>query len=155
MKLKLNMEGLKKDRFSISVTVERVFRLTHLSKVNVKKASSKTAALTYRLGIYPKRFRKTLTLDNGSENTNHKDVKTYLGMNVYFCHAYHSWEKGTVENTVGRVRRYIPKGISIDNISEKQIQRIEEEINNTPRKCLNFLTPYEKKNNTLRRNIVY
>lgn len=150
-----NMEGIRKDRFSISVTVERVFKLTHLTKVSVKKASSKTMALTYRLGVYPKRLRKTLTLDNGSENTNHQDVKAYLDMNVYFCHAYHSWEKGTVENTVGRVRRYIPKGVSIDKISEEQIQNIEDQLNNTPRKCLGFLTPYEKKNQIYKRNRVY
>ena len=146
-----NMEGIKKDKFSISVTVERYLRLTHLTKVAVKKAVSKSSALTYRLGVYPKRLRKTVTVDNGSENTNHKDVKTYLDMNVYFCHAYHSWEKGTVENTVGRVRRYIPKGISINNITEEQIGRIENKLNNTPRKCLGFLTPYEKKNQMLKR----
>ena len=146
-----NMEGIKKDKFSISVTVERYLRLTHLTKVAVKKAERKSSALTYRLGVYPKRLRKTVTVDNGSENTNHKDVKTYLDMNVYFCHAYHSWEKGTVENTVGRVRRYIPKGISIDNITEEQIGRIENKLNNTPRKCLGFLTPYEKKNQMLKR----
>lgn len=150
-----NMEGVKTDRTSVSVSVERVLRLTLLTKVAVKKASSKTSALTYRLGVYPKRLRKTLTVDNGSENTNHQDIKIYLGMNIYFCHAYHSWEKGTVENTVGRVRRYIPKGVSIDKISEEQIQKIEDKINNTPRKCLGFLTPYEKKNKILKRNSVY
>lgn len=150
-----NMEGIKRDRFSISVTVERVLRLTHLTKVAVKKSSSKAMALTYRLGVYPKRLRKTLTVDNGSENTNHRDVKMYLGMNVYFCHAYHSWEKGTVENTVGRLRRYLPKGTSLDNISDEHIKRIEEEMNNTPRKCLDYLTPYEKKNKNLKRNRVY
>lgn len=139
-----NMEGIKKDRTSISVTVERMFRLVHLTKVAVKKADSKAFALFYRLGIYPKRLRKTVTVDNGSENANHKEIKTNLNMNVYFCHAYHSWEKPTVENTIGRIRRYIPKGISIDNIREEQIARIEDRLNNTPRKCLGFLTPYEK-----------
>lgn len=71
-----------------------------------------------------------------------------------FCHAYHSWEKGTVENTIGRLRRYLPKGLSLDTISDDYIKRIEEEMNNTPRKCLGFLTPYEKKNQILKRNRV-
>lgn len=145
-----NMEGVKTDKQSVSVTVERALRLTHLTKVAVKKASSKTSAVTYRLGVYPKKLRKTITVDNGSENTNHQDLKIQLGTNVYFCHAYHSWEKPTVENTIGRLRRYIPKGVSIDVITEEQIQQIEQQMNNTPRKCLGFLTPYERKQELLK-----
>jgi len=84
-----------------------------------------------------------MTVDNGSENADHKQITQSLGMDVYFCHAYHSWEKGTNENTNGRVRRYIPKGVSIDAIDEKTIQLIEWQLNTTPRKCLGFRTPYE------------
>jgi len=146
-----NMEGVKKDRTSISVTVERMFRIVHLSKVAVKKAESKVLALTYRLGIYPKNLRKTVTVDNGSENADHKDIKANLDMNVYFCHAYHSWEKPTVENTIGRLRRYIPKGTSIDNITEERIARIEDRLNTIPRKCLGYLTPIEKMREVFKR----
>jgi len=145
-----NMEGVKTDRKSVSVTVERVTRITHLVKVRVKKAVDKTYAINYRLSIYPKRFRKTITFDNGAENTNHVDLIRDLGVKTYFCHAYHSWEKGTVENTVGRVRRYLPKGLSLDNISDDYIETIEEEMNNTPRKCLGFLTPNEKRQELLK-----
>ena len=63
---------------------------------------------------------------------------------MFFCHAYHSWEKGTVENTNGRIRRTIPKGVSMDNISKGQIKELEYRLNSTPRKCLGYLTPYEK-----------
>lgn len=150
-----NMEGVKKDKKSVSVTVERLTRITHLVKVRVKKAVDKTYFIHYRLSVYPKRFRKTITFDNGSENTNHIDLTRDLGVKTYFCHAYHSWEKGTVENTIGRLRRYLPKGLSLDNISDDYIKRIEEEMNNTPRKCLGFLTPYEKKNQILKRKSVY
>ena len=139
-----NMLGKQADKTAVSVTTERVTRITHLSKVT-KKSDSKIVALTYRLGPYPRKFKQTVTFDNGAENTKHKQIKIMLGMNTYFCHTYHSWEKGTVENTVGRVRRYIPKGASIDEMTEEQIQEIEEEMNNTPRKCLHFLTPNEKK----------
>lgn len=150
-----NMEGIKTDRQSMSVTVERVTRITHLVKVRAKRAVDKSYSIHYRLSVYPKRFRKTITFDNGSENTKHTDLIRDLGVKTYFCHAYHSWEKGTVENTIGRLRRYLPKGLSLDNISGDHIENIEEEMNNTPRKCLGFLTPNEKKNQLLKRNRVY
>ena len=62
---------------------------------------------------------------------------------MFFCHAYHSWEKGTNENTNGRIRRYIPKGKSIDTLSDEEVAQVEYALNNTPRKCLGFLTPQE------------
>jgi len=64
-------------------------------------------------------------------------------MPTYFCHPYSSWEKGTVENTNGRIRRYIPKGTSIDDLSDEAIAAVEYHLNNTPRKCLKFQTPAE------------
>ncbi len=149
-----NMEGIKKDKTAVSVTVERSLRLTHLTRVAAKKSDSKTRAVTSRLQNYPKQFRKTLTVDNGSENTNHPTIKINLNMNVYFCHAYHSWEKGTVENTIGRLRRYLPKGKSLDRLTDEKLKRIEDNMNNTPRKCLGFLTPYEKLNQVVKKNHV-
>lgn len=146
-----NMEGIKTDRQSMSVAVERVTRVAHMTKVRVKKAIDKANSINYRLGVYPKEFRKTITFDNGSENTKHIDLIQHLGVKTYFCHAYHSWEKGTVENTIGRLRRYFPKGLSLDQITEGEISRIEEEMNNAPRKCLGFLTPYEKREELLER----
>lgn len=86
----------------------------------------------------------TLTADNGAENTNHQELKQSLDLDVYFCHAYHSWEKGTVENTNGRIRRVIPKGFSLDDLTEGEIKELEYRLNSTLRKCLGFLTPYEK-----------
>jgi len=145
-----NMEGIKSDRQSMSATVERVTRVTHITKVRVKRAIDKANSINYRLSVYPKKFRKTITFDNGSENTKHTDLIRDLGVKTYFCHAYHSWEKGTVENTIGRLRRYFPKGESLDNISEDYVSRIEEEMNNTPRKCLDFMTPNEKKQELLK-----
>ena len=64
-------------------------------------------------------------------------------MPIYFCHPYHSWEKGSVENMIGRVRRYIPKGTNLYKYSTEQIQWLENTLNNTPRKCLNYQTPNE------------
>ena len=141
-----NLGGKQTDKTALSVTVERLSRLTILSKLRDRKAVTKRLALTKRLSKYPKELRLTLTQDNGLENTQHKQLSDDVKMDIFFCHAYHSWEKGTVENTNQRLRikRYIPKGTSIDSLTEDQIRQIEHRLNSTPRKCLNYLTPYEK-----------
>lgn len=82
---------------------------------------------------------KTLTLDNGVENTKWEK----LGIDTYFCHAYSSWEKGGMENLFGRLRRFIPKKASLKDYSEEDICRFADIMNNTPRKCLKWRTPKE------------
>ena len=135
-----NVIGKQTDKIVLSVTVERLTRLTVLSLTG-RSAESKTDSLIKRLASFP---RVTLTVDNGAENTNHREIAIRLGLSVFFCHAYHSWEKGTVENTNGRIRRSIPKGLSLDDLTEAQIKELEYRLNSTPRKCLGYLTPYEK-----------
>lgn len=138
-----NVIGKQTDKTALSVTVERLTRLTILSKT-LRSAESKTTALIARLSQFPDQARITLTADNGAENTNHQEISTSLGLSIFFCHAYHSWEKGSVENMNQRIRRDIPKGISIDTLTEAEIQSLEVKLNSTPRKCLGYLTPYEK-----------
>ncbi len=143
-----NVIGKQTDKIALSVTVERLTRLTILSLTR-KTARSKTESLIRRLSTFPDTVRETLTANNGAENTNHQEITNSLGLSVFFCHAYHSWEKGTVENTNGRIRRFIPKGLSIDGLTEVQIKELEYRLNSTPRKCLGYLTPYEKMNEVL------
>jgi len=138
-----NVIGKQTDKTALSVTVERVTRLTFLSVVG-RSAESKTTALITRLTEFPRKARITVTTDNGAENTNHQKIASMAKVSVFFCHAYHSWEKGTVENTNGRIRRFIPKGVSLDLVTEEQIKQLEHKLNSTPRKCLGYLTPYEK-----------
>lgn len=139
-----NVIGKQTDKTALSVTVERKLRLTIMSKLTAKTADEKTKKLFERLSLFPKNIKRTITADNGSENAGHKQISQSLEMAMYFCHAYHSWERGTVENTNGRIRKFIPKGMSMDHITEKDIAVIEARLNNTPRKCLGFKTPYEK-----------
>jgi IS30 family transposase len=148
-----NVIGKQTDKTALSTTVERVLKITLVSKLERKTADAKLKALFARMAMLPEILRNTMTVDNGSENAHHKQITQSLGMDVYFCHAYHSWEKGTNENTNGRLRRYIPKGISIDTISEKEIAAIEWKLNTTPRKCLNFKTPYEALQEYLTRSV--
>jgi len=144
-----NIIGKLTDKTALSVTVERVTKLTLITKLLDRLSVTKRDALVRRLGIFPKRIRLTLTTDNGSENSNHKEISETLNLLMFFCHAYHSWEKGTVENTNGRIRRYIPKGISIDIFPEEYIKMVEIRLNSIPRKCLGYLTPYERMNQVL------
>lgn len=146
-----NMEGVRSDASVMSVTVERLARLTLLSKMNARTANSKTQAVVTRLSGFPKALKQTITADNGAENTEHTTISQKLGLaGMYFCHPYHSWEKGTVENTIGRVRRFFPKGKSIETLTDEEVAAVEYSLNSTPRKCLGFLTPYEKMDQLLR-----
>lgn len=82
---------------------------------------------------------KSLTFDNGVENTRYQALKT----NTYFCHPYSAWEKGSVENTIGLIRDYIPKKSRLESYSPEYISAIVERLNNTPKNCLGFRTPNE------------
>jgi transposase, IS30 family len=81
----------------------------------------------------------SLTLDNSVENVRYK----ILNVLTFFCHPYHSWEKGSVENAIGLIREYIPKKAYLENYSQYDISAIVDLINNTPRKCLGWKTPPE------------
>lgn len=141
-----NIIGKNTDDSALSVSVERVTRYTILTKLNNRSAQTKTDTLVKRLLEFTLHSRRTLTQDNGKENSYHDQITIQTTMKVFFCHAYHSWEKGTVENTNQRIRRFIPKGISMDQVTEEYIKSLEYKLNNTPRKCLNYLTPQEKMN---------
>ncbi|QQR54385.1 IS30 family transposase [Candidatus Peregrinibacteria bacterium] len=84
-----------------------------------------------------------MTTDNDILFQKHKELEKLLGIKIYFCHPYHSWEKGTVENTNKIIRKDIPKGSDISKYSKAFIQRLEEKLNRRPLKCLNYLTPKE------------
>jgi transposase, IS30 family len=138
-----NVEGKKSDTICVSTTVERKIKITLLSKLNGHGSAVKTQAVINRLSKLPKSLVKTLTTDRGPENHGYQEITNTLDIPVYFCNPYHSWEKGTVENTNGRLRRFLPKGKTLENLTDSYLKRIENQMNNTPRKCLNFKTPNE------------
>lgn len=137
------MEGKQRSGPVVSATVDRLSRYSILSKLPNKKANTKLNYLINDLKQFPSKYRKTITQDNGSENTKHQELKHNLKVEVYFCHAYHSWEKGSIENTIKRVRRFIPKGTDLKKISAKDIKQLQNYLNNKPMKCLNYKTPNE------------
>ena len=128
---------------ALQVTVERTARYTKLAALPRKGAQEMRRALTRRLRQYPRRLRRSLTYDNGSENTEHVQTNRVLGSRSYFCEPFHSWERGTVENTIGLVRRFFPKQTDLAQLSKAQVQSVEHWLNHRPRKCLGFRTPAE------------
>lgn len=127
----------------LTVLIERMSR-----KVLITKTASKTAKLTTTsivTALRPHlRSIKSITYDNGSEFSMHEKINKMLNTKSYFCKPYHSWEKGTVENINGLIRRFFPKGTDFGKISMKQIKYVENWINNRPMKVLNYLTPNER-----------
>lgn len=85
----------------------------------------------------------SLTLDNDISFSAHQKLSQQLGIKIYFCHAYHSWEKGGVENVNKLIRQYIKKKTDISKYSNKYIKSVQDKLNNRPRKCLNYKTPLE------------
>lgn len=125
---------------AIQSIVERKLKYTVLTKLMRKTAKETASAFITGLSG---QYVKSLTVDNGSENRNHEEIKNKLGISVFFCHPYHSWEKGTNENTNGLVRRYLPRGSSLENVTQNDLDDIAWELNNRPRKALQYATPQE------------
>lgn len=133
----------RKSYQAVQVTVERKARYSKVAKLKTKSARAMSLALTRRLSRYPPELRLSITYDNGSENAEHMRTNKILGTHSYFCEPFHSYERGTVENTIGLVRRFLPKKTNLAKISQAHLSRIEYWLNNRPRKCLGFKTPAE------------
>lgn len=144
-----NVEGIRSSKPALSVCVERLSRKVILTRVVNQTAGVKTQALAQRLKPLPEGLRLSITQDNGRENYGHRKTKQALGTQMYFCHAYHAWEKGAVENRNRVIRRFFPKGTDFSQVSQEVIQKVEDIINSMPMKCLGHLTPYEKMNQLL------
>ena len=86
---------------------------------------------------------RSITVDNGKEFSGHEAVSSALGTQVYFAHPYASWERGLNENTNGLIRQYLKKGDSLKGLTLEQCKRIEDKLNNRPRKTLGFVAPIE------------
>lgn len=128
---------IKTDQAAIAGLAERLSRKILLTKVCQLKYT--IDGFKEKLNPYHNTFKNSLTLDNGVENVRYEE----LGMSTYFCHPYSSYEKGLIENSFGRLRRFIPKKSSIQNLTEQELQKIEDLMNDTPRKCLAYRTPNE------------
>jgi len=133
----------RESKAAIMVLVERRARYVVIKKLQAKTAYYMHDAAVKSLKDYPANIRQSITYDNGTENTLHELTNKVLGTKSYFCNPYHSWEKGTVENIIGIVRRFYPKKTDWKNISQWDLNKIARFINNRPMKLLGFKTPYQ------------
>lgn len=128
---------------AVQVLLERKSRRVFLSKIENKTARVVRKAIITKLKKVPAEHRRTITYDNGKENVEHHLVNKALGTQSYFADTYASWQKGSVENVIGMVRRQYPKKTNIGNISLQELSLLERRLNSTPRKSLQFRTPME------------
>jgi IS30 family transposase len=128
---------------AVAVVQERKTRYCKLRKLKTKSASNMRKAITRSLQRFPSSLCKTITYDNGTENAEHEATNLALGTLSYFCRPYHSWEKGSVENCIGLLRRFYPKKTDWALLSQMDLDIVERRLNTRPKKCLGFKTPEE------------
>jgi IS30 family transposase len=122
---------------------ERRSRLT-LARRRLSKDAELTAdAIAEELGKLPARARRTITHDNGGEFAQHKAVQDAIGLRAYFCDPHSPWQRGSIENVHGRIRRDLPRKISLAGYTDADIDDVIWNLNATPRKCLAYQTPIE------------
>jgi len=131
----------RQSKASLVVIRERKSQLVKIRKINSRTAKNTRIAIVSMMKHIPAKLRKSITFDNGLEFAEHELIASKLGVKTFFCNAYHSWEKGGVENANGLIRRYLPKKTNFSLISDGYIRYIENQLNNRPRKSLGFKTP--------------
>lgn len=130
----------KNHRQALVTLVERKSRLTLIAKVTRKTADAVSEAIIRLLKpLAP--WVHTLTADNGREFAGHQNIARALNAKFYFAHPFASWERGLNENTNGLIRQYFPKKHDFTTITQQQIERVMDKLNNRPRKCLGIKTP--------------
>lgn len=125
----------------IATFVERKSGYVLAAKLDRATASAFEQAAAGCLGQVPVRYRQTLTLDNGTEMSNYEEIETKTGTQLYFANPYHSWERGTNENTNGLLRFYFPKQMSFTHLTQDMLDEAVNQLNTRPRKRLGYKTP--------------
>lgn len=122
---------------------ERVSSFTRFERLERITAAETVMASKKIFEVLPAHAKRSTTLDNGSENTGHTEVKIAVGVQAYFADPYASWQRGGNENCNLWIRYYFPKRTDFSTITDEELKDVEWELNNRPRKRLNFKTPQE------------
>lgn len=128
---------------ALATCVERKSRFLLVAKTDDKRAVSFNAAIAAEMMGIPEELRRTLTLDNGSEMANFKELEEATGLTTYFCDPHSPWQRGANENCNGLLRQYFPRGTNFRSVKEEAVKRAVDQLNNRPRKCLDYQTPAE------------
>jgi len=112
-------------------------------KLDNLRADTVEGAIWSRFRKLPPSLRRTMTFDNGPEFTCHARLTRRLKMAIYFAKPYSAWQRGTNENTNGLIRQYFPKGTDLRMISDHDVARVEQRLNERPRRRLGYRSPAE------------
>jgi IS30 family transposase len=129
-------------RHCVLTLVDRKTRFLVMKKLSARTKQQASRALSDAIAEFPGRV-KTITLDNGTEFHDYARVKRQCGVEFFFANPYHSWERGTNENTNGLIRQYLPKGTCFKELTQGDCDWIANELNDRPREILGFRTPAE------------
>jgi transposase, IS30 family len=121
---------------------ERKSRLLLAIRLTSKAADGVARHLVKLFGAMPQRLRQTVTFDNGTEFARHHRLHE-LAIDTFFCDPYAPWQKGGIENAIGRMRRFMPRKTDLATVPNSRFRNLVATYNNTPRKCLDFSTPAE------------
>jgi IS30 family transposase len=127
----------------VLVLHERKSRVTLAARLAGKTAAETISVMLAVFGRIDPVLRKSVTFDNDTAFAQHAMLRSMRQMTTWFCDAYASWQKGGVENANGRLRRWLPRDIDLDALSDRDIQEIVVTANLTPRKCLGYRTPFQ------------
>jgi IS30 family transposase len=127
---------------ALLTVVDRCSKFVVIKKIGRKTADNVRKAMTERLRSLPHPVH-TITYDNGMEFSAHAKISAKLNSAAYFAAPYHSWERGLNEHTNGLIRQYLPKAFDFRNVTNREIKKIENKLNNRPRKALQYRTPNE------------
>jgi transposase, IS30 family len=130
-------------RSAIGTLVERRTRYLVLVHIPTGRPTAEAMrhGITTALGRLPAHLRRTLTWDQGKELALHQKITEQTGTKVYFCDAHSPWQRGSNENMNGLLRDYFPKGSDLRSVSPEELERVADEINNRPRKTLDWARP--------------
>ena len=131
------------NRSGVGTLVERHSRYVLLAKMDGVDAKAALDGFTRAFQAVPGHIRKTLTYDQGKEMARHVELSQRLELRVFFADPHSPWQRPTNENTYGLIRQYLPKGTDLSVYSQAQLDEIAWQINNRPRKVLDFETPTE------------
>ena len=128
---------------ALLVVHERKSRYVRVVPEPDRRAASTAARLARQMRRLPQSLRQTMTFDNGTEFAMHYRLQDEFGMQTFFCDTHSPWQKGGIENAIGRLRRTLPRSTSPAGLDRGCLARHLRRYNNTPRKCLGFRTPAE------------
>ena len=131
-----------KYRQAVLTVHERKSRILLATRPRTKAARPIARKLVKLFASVPPRLRRTITFDNGTEFARHDELHR-LAIKTFFCDPYAPWQKGGIENAIGRMRRFMPRKTDLATLSSKRFVALVNAYNNTPRKCLDFRTPAE------------